>query len=87
MQSREEMTSSDPRTASEAVVDAIAAHLDVDPAALDHSLYDVIDPDALDHLVDWSQDKTCARADGVTVTFEYCGHTVVVDGSRQVTIQ
>jgi len=54
----------------EAVLQAVAQAHGLDPIELDEPLYEAIDPDALDHLVESS--------DEVTVTFRYCGCVVTV---------
>jgi hypothetical protein len=55
---------------SSTVVEAVAAATETDPLALDPPLYRVVDGEALDAL---------ARCDGgVTIRFEYVGHSVVV---------
>jgi hypothetical protein len=60
----------------------IAAREGVDPLQLDRPLYDVIDVDALERLV-----ETAGRGDGeFEVEFEYYGYDVVVDGSGEVTV-
>lgn len=68
---------------SQAVVEAVADAEDVDPLDLGAPLYDVIDPDALDALFGTTHEG--GRRTG-RVTFEYCGHTVVVASDGAVTI-
>ena len=60
------------------VIEAIAAELDTDPLDLTPPLFDVINPESLDHL--FRDDVVC------TVSFEYEGHTVLVhhDGTVEV---
>lgn len=68
------------RSPSEAVVDAIAAISDVQPADLD-PLYTSIDPDALDALCE------SGGNDGVpSVSFDYHGFAVTVDGLDRVVV-
>ena len=69
------------RVMSYRVVKAIAAEKNIDPASMTPVLYDAIDPDALDKLLDTDE--------FIEVEFQYDGHsvvaksdgTVVVDGS------
>jgi len=65
---------------SQAIVETIAENEDVDPLALD-PLYEVIDPDALDSL--FAETNRSPRSDG-KITFEYAGHTVVVNSDGTV---
>ena len=65
--------------ASQAVVENLAAAEDVDPTELEPPLYHVVDPDALDSLVE-------SATGPLTVEFPYCGYVVCVDESRTVTV-
>ncbi|AXR82807.1 HalOD1 output domain-containing protein [Natrarchaeobaculum sulfurireducens] len=66
--------------ASMRIVDAVARHREVHPTELHAPLYAAIDPEALDRLVD-------SKAGGaLTVTFEYAGHSVLVEGEVRVTV-
>ncbi|QLG29548.1 hypothetical protein HUG10_16440 [Halorarum halophilum] len=68
---------------SNAVVERVAKAENVDPRELNVSLYEVIDPDALDALFA----PTCNGPRPVgKITFEFCGHTVVVTGDRTVSL-
>lgn len=67
-----------------AVISTVAEHIGIDSIELEEPLYDVIDPDAFDRLFNSSQHE--ASGGDVTVTFEYCGHTVVVRSDGQVTV-
>jgi hypothetical protein len=60
---------------SEAVVAAVADSEGVAPADLDRSLYEVIDPDALDALFNDVRGR---------VTFEYLGYVVTIDSEGDV---
>lgn len=62
---------------SSGIVDAIAAHADTDPLDME-PLYNVIDLEALDSLIECGTD--------VRVSFEYANHTVVVDGDATVIV-
>lgn len=68
-------------SASTAAVLAVAAARDRPVTAL-APLYDAVDPDALDRLVE--PPGTGADGGTVAVTFEYEGTTVTVDSSRCV---
>ena len=70
-------TVAEDATASEAVVAAVADSVGADPTEIP-SLYDAVDPDALNALF----------ADGRpgSVSFEYAGHEVTVCGRDQVTV-
>jgi len=71
------------QSASEAVIEAVARRVGIDPLELDTPLYDAVNPDELDALLDGT-----ARPDRspVEVTFQYYGYTVTVDGDRAVTL-
>ncbi|NHN47128.1 hypothetical protein G9464_05880 [Halostella sp. JP-L12] len=71
----------DPATtdASTAVVLAVAAAANVEPQDLD-PLYEVVDPDALNHLFD---DPDCVP---MALSFEYQGYVVSVRGSFEVVV-
>ena len=66
------------RAASSRVVAALASATDTEPRNVDPPLYETIDPDALDAVVDSATD--------LEVSFEHDGRTVVVraDGSVAV---
>lgn len=66
------------RSPSEAVVLVVAEAADTDPMEL-HSLHDVIDPDALDAIFQH-------RPSG-TITFEYSGYIVTVQGNTEIIVQ
>jgi len=59
-------------TPTRRVIDAVAAESDVDPTALTPPLGTVIDPDALNQLLDRDE-----HSDAV-VSFEYAGYLVTV---------
>ena len=63
---------------SEEVICAVARISDVDPLDFEQCLNDVIDPDALDNLTDWSADTQV----GISFTFE--SYTVTIDGDQLV---
>jgi hypothetical protein len=63
---------------SEAVILAVSEISDVDPLEFEECLHDVVDPDALDKLTDWSADSRV----GVSFTFE--SYTVTIEGDRLV---
>lgn len=69
-------------SASETVIERIAQHEDVDPAELT-PLFDAIDPDALDAMIDGAE----RRNTPLDIVFSYHGHhvTVTSDGAVQVT--
>ena len=71
------------QSASEAVIESVASRVGVDPLELDTPLYDAIDPDELNALLDGTGR---ANRSPVEVTFEYYGYTVTVDGERTVTL-
>jgi hypothetical protein len=60
------------------VVEAVAASRGVAPTDLPVQLYDVVDPDALECLL---------QSDCIEVTFEYDGHAVQVDASGAVHVE
>lgn len=63
---------------SEQVILAVSEISDVDPLDFEECLHDVVDPDALDKLTDWSADAQV----GVSFTFE--SYTVTIEGDRLV---
>jgi hypothetical protein len=70
-------------TASEAVIDAVAGELEVDPLDLQTPLYDAIDPDELNALLDGAERPGRSP---VEVTFRYHGYAVTVDSDGAVTL-
>ena len=72
-----------PHSASEAVIDAVARRVGVDPIELETPLYDAVDPDELDALLDGANR---AGRSTVEVTFRYHGYIVTVDGDLTVTV-
>jgi len=72
-------------SASELVIDAVAAREGVDPLELTVPLYDAIDADELDALVGPGTER--AAKSGVEVTFAYYGYevTVTADGTVSLT--
>ncbi|WP_247730029.1 HalOD1 output domain-containing protein [Halovivax limisalsi] len=73
------MESSTDTAPSIAVVKQIAAVEGVRPIDLQPPLRHVLDPDALDRLVDGGDAST-------SVAFEYLGHSVRMDGSGEVIV-
>ncbi len=69
------------RDLSEAVLAAVARAEGKQPAELSPPLFDVIDPDALDHLFD-GKPETAG-----TVAFRYHGYLVIVDQYGRVTVE
>ena len=67
------------------IVNQIAEEEGVDPAELDPPLYDIIDPDALQALIDVSGVQQ-AESD-CRVEFLYCGYTVLIEGGGAITIE
>lgn len=67
------------QAASQAVVEKLAATEDVDPVEIEPPLYEAVDPDALDSLVE-------SATGPLTVAFPYCGYVVRVDESATVTV-
>ncbi|MFC7139875.1 HalOD1 output domain-containing protein [Halosimplex aquaticum] len=62
------------------IVDAVAEAEDVEPVTLDPPLAEVVDPDAVERLV---EDST---ASDLEVRFAYRGHDVVVDDSGRIQV-
>lgn len=59
---------------SMAIVERVAALEGLSPTDLPEQLYHVVDPEALDRLVDSADDDTEIR-------FTYCGHDVLLTGA------
>lgn len=76
-----ELTVSGGATASETVLDAVAAAERTNPSDLAPPLYSVVDPEALDVLVESLSDRTG------WVEFVYRGHRVTIDGSGVIDVQ
>ncbi|QLG50772.1 HalOD1 output domain-containing protein [Natrinema halophilum] len=77
------------RTPSRAVIEAIAEAedvqtTDVNPPAYE-SLYAVVDPDALDAL--FGGRSSGANGSRGSVSFEFCGYDVTVDGEGTVVLE
>jgi len=62
------------------IVDAVAEAESVEPVTLDPPLAEVVDPDAIETLV---EDSTSAELE---VRFAYRGHDVLVDDSGRVQV-
>lgn len=69
----------DDRPPSERVVDAVATAADRSPLDFEPTLYDAIDPEALDSLVR-------SGAEELRIRFRYGDRSVVVTGSGRVKI-
>ena len=70
-----------PEQPSTAVVEALATVMDRDPTELP-TLYDTIDPDALDALT-----AAAGAPDGITVSFEYEHYAVTVHSNRRIDVE
>lgn len=68
-------------TASETVLDAVAATERTSPSDIVPPLYSVVDPEALDALVESLEGRTG------WIEFVYREHLVTVDGSGVISIQ
>lgn len=66
------------------VLDALASESERDPLATTETLYDVIDPDALDAIIEHAQEHPASS--DVTVVFEFAGYRVSIDGSQEITL-
>jgi hypothetical protein len=62
------------------MVDAVAEAEDVDPATLDPPLAEVVDPDALETLI---EDPTISDLEA---RFAYRGHDIIIDDRGQVQV-
>lgn len=72
------------RAPSTAVVETLAIALDREPTAFG-PLYEFVDPDALDEIV--QSDAPAARGTGTTVSFTVAGHDVTVHSSGDVVVR
>lgn len=72
------------RSVSDTVIEKVAARENVDPTDLDHRLYEIIDPDALDAIFASLGTRT-SRSDG-HVQFSYCGYEVAITSDGDVTV-
>lgn len=80
-----EAVSAGPETVTEAIVEAIADAEGVSPLDLEPPLASVVDPDALEGLV-----ESMGRGPGDDpgrIQFVYCGYTVTVSGGGDVAVQ
>jgi len=73
----------EPQSASQAVVEAVAARAGVDPLDLETPLYDALEPDELDGLLEGPDREGQSP---VEVTFRYYGYVVTVDSDLTVTV-
>jgi len=71
------------QSASEAVIEAVARRKGVDPLELDTPLYDAVNPDELNVILDGTARPGRSP---VEVTFRYAGYTVSIDGDLTVTL-
>jgi hypothetical protein len=69
-----------PETCSGLLLRTVAGYEGVDPVDLP-PLQETVDVDALERLVD------SADNDALTVTFDYCGYEVTVDGDGDVSVE
>lgn len=74
---------SEPDSVSEAVVRAVADAEGIEPTALTDTLYDTVDPEALDRLFSESASGESAAKQ---VTFPYSGYEVTVSGEGAVSV-
>ncbi|WP_226007107.1 HalOD1 output domain-containing protein [Natrinema salinisoli] len=63
------------------IIDAVAEGEDVEPLALDPPLAEVVDPDALEALLEGTTTSE------LEIRFTYRGHDVVVDESGRVQVR
>ena len=68
-----------------AVVEAVAARQGVDPMALERTLFEAIDPDALDRLVRSAAEEPSYSP--FSVSFRYYGYGVVVSSDSAVDLR
>ena len=72
------------RALSTAVVEAVAAAADTDPIDAEFTLYDNVEPDALDSLVDHALRR---GRDGIRLEFPIAGYRVVITGDGAITVR
>ena len=63
---------------SEETIFAVAEISNVDPIEFEQRLHDVVDPDALDALTDWTDDAP------VGISFTFQSYTVSIEGDELV---
>lgn len=66
------------------IVEAVAERDGVDETSLP-PLYDTIDPDALDVVFDTP--SSGAADHHPRLSFQYCGHTIVIEPDRTITVE
>ena len=66
------------------ILDEIAARESVDPWELDDRLYDVIDPDALEALLEGTDRDS--KQTPVEVEFQCCGYNIAVDTTGEIAL-
>ena len=81
MDEQSALESEHERSPSLAVVEAVAAAADVDPADLHPPLYEAIDPIALDRLFADGSERSSNRSGRVTFTYRDYEVTVAADGT------
>lgn len=69
---------------STAVIEAVAGHKGVDPLDLKPALFDVIDPDALDALIDNGESVHAPSDTTVRFTYNECRVNVSSGGTVEV---
>lgn len=72
------------QSVSTTVIETVAARENVNPIELNPSLYEVVDPDALDAL--FAPSRTGTARLGGRIEFSYCGYELVVRGDGNVTV-
>lgn len=69
-----------PEEISLAVIGAVSNAENTDPENLNQSLYDAIDPDALNNLFAGEENNP------TKCTFQYHGYTVTIEGDSKITL-
>ena len=72
-----------PRGASYRVVEAVAQKEGISPSEVSPPLYSVVDPEALDALV---QPETDSDTDRIEIRFTYLGYVIRVQNGSEVSI-
>ena len=66
------------------IIEKVAARERVDPVNLDTQLYDVIEPDSLDTLLDDTGQKSSQTP--VEIEFQCCGYNIAVDSTGEIAL-
>lgn len=80
-------TETGKRPASIAIVESIAAIEGINPSKVDFSLYESIDPEALDTIFENSEDEGETSDDKIVAEFPVDGYVVQIRNTGKITVK